>query len=113
MATRWNDGFPRKYGFAEPARPLPNQYIPPVSIGLSCPQHCPQHGHAESSPLGAPLTIREVARLIGCSPWTVRQKHVPRGLPCLRSGANAKLIFYREQVIAWILAQQQKGGTKL
>lgn len=62
-------------------------------------------------PLGAPLSIREAAKLIGCSPWTVRQTHVPNGLPCFRSGPNGKLIFYRDQVVAWILFQQQKGGN--
>lgn len=60
--------------------------------------------------LGAPLTIRQVAELIGCSPWTVRQTHVPNGLPYFRSGPNSKLIFYRDQVITWILSQQEKGG---
>lgn len=59
--------------------------------------------------LGAPLSIREAAKLIGCSPWTVRQTHLPNGLPCFRSGPNGKLIFYRDQVVAWILAQQRKG----
>ena len=59
--------------------------------------------------LGTPLTIRQVARLIGCSAWTVRQRHLPQGLPCFRSGPAGKLIFYRNQVVAWIL-QQQKGG---
>jgi hypothetical protein len=59
--------------------------------------------------LGMPLSIREVARLIGCSPWTVRQRHLPQGLPCFRSGQAGKLIFYRNQVVAWIL-RQQKGG---
>jgi phage terminase Nu1 subunit (DNA packaging protein) len=66
-----------------------------------------------ATPLGEPLSIREVARLIGSSAWTVRQVWVPRGLPCLRSGPGGKLIFYRDQVVVWILAQQQKGGTNL
>jgi hypothetical protein len=59
--------------------------------------------------LGAPLSIREAAKLIGCSPWTIRQRHVPNGLPHFRSGPNGKLIFYRDQVVAWILQQQRKG----
>jgi phage terminase Nu1 subunit (DNA packaging protein) len=65
----------------------------------------PQH-----NPLGAPLSIRQAAELIGCSAWTVRQQHVPRGLPCFRSGPNGKLIFYQDQVVAWIIEQQRKGG---
>ncbi|MGA8087639.1 MAG: hypothetical protein WCA10_10050 [Terracidiphilus sp.] len=86
-------------------------------LGQSYPQHCPQYqdvnalpiDHTDGSPLGVPLTIREVARLIGCSAWTVRQRHLPQGLPCFRSGPAGKLIFYRNQVVAWIL-RQQKGG---
>ena len=70
----------------------------------------PNAGTAKVNPLGVPLSIRETAQLIGCSAWTVRQTHVPRGLPCFRSGPNSKLIFYRDQVIAWILQQQQKKG---
>jgi hypothetical protein len=59
-------------------------------------------------PLGIPLNIREVARMIGCSPWTVRQTLIPRGLPVFRSGASGKLIFYRDQVVRWI--EQIQGG---
>jgi hypothetical protein len=62
-----------------------------------------------SDKLGDPLSIRQVARLIGCSAWTIRQRHLPQGLPCFRSGPAGKLIFYRNQVVAWIL-RQQKGG---
>jgi excisionase family DNA binding protein len=68
-------------------------------------------GQAERSApaeLGSPLSIREVARLIGCSPWTVRQTLIPRGLPFFRSGASGKLIFYRDQVVRWI--EQIQGG---
>lgn len=60
--------------------------------------------------LGEPLSIRKTAELIGCSPWTVRQTHLPNGLPCFRSRPSGKLIFYRDQVVAWILREQQKGG---
>jgi phage terminase Nu1 subunit (DNA packaging protein) len=65
-----------------------------------------------STQLGEPISIREVARMIGSSAWTVRQVWVPKGLPCLRSGPGGKLIFYRDQVAAWIVAQQQKGGNR-
>jgi len=65
--------------------------------------------------LGEALSIYEVARLIGCSAWTVRQKHVKAGLPCFRSGSSGRMIFYRNQVTAWILEKQkeQKGGNRL
>lgn len=57
---------------------------------------------AAGSSLGPPLTITDVAHLIGCSPWTVRQTLIPRGLPHFRFKANGRLIFYRDQVIRWI-----------
>ena len=60
--------------------------------------------------LGAPLSIRNVALMIGCSAWTVRQRHIPAGLPYFRAGSHGKLVFFRDQVIAWILQQQRKGG---
>ena len=62
--------------------------------------------------LGQPLSIREAAKLIGCSSWTVRQKYVPLGLPHLRSGPNGKLIFYKNQIIHWLIERQQKGGFR-
>jgi len=63
-------------------------------------------------PLGEPLSIRDVARMIGCSPWTVRARHIPHGLPVFRSGASGKLIFYRDQVVRWILQQQNQNKKK-
>jgi hypothetical protein len=58
--------------------------------------------------LGEPMGIREVARLIGCSPWSVRQTLLPRGLPHWRSGPSGKLIFYRDQVVRWLVRQQEQ-----
>jgi hypothetical protein len=54
------------------------------------------------------LFIAQVAELIGCSPWTVRQKLIPRGLPHFRSGASGRLIFYEVQVVRWI--EKMQGG---
>jgi hypothetical protein len=66
---------------------------------------------APSDDLGKPLTIAEVAQLIGCSTWTVRQRCLSSGLPHFRLGKTGKLTFYRNQVIRWILEnQKQKGG---
>ena len=62
--------------------------------------------------IGEPLSVHEAGQLIGCSAWAVRNVWLPLGLPFLRSGPGGKLIFYREQVVDWILAQQQKGGAK-
>jgi hypothetical protein len=61
-------------------------------------------------PLGEPLTIREVARIFRCSTWTVRQRHLPSGLPHFRLGRKGKLLFYRKQVMQWILDKQENGG---
>jgi phage terminase Nu1 subunit (DNA packaging protein) len=64
-----------------------------------------------SNSLGDPLDIEEVARLLGCSPWTVRQRYLRQSLPCLQARPRGKLVFFREQVIAWTLKRQrQKGG---
>jgi len=57
------------------------------------------------------MSISEVARMIGCSPWSVRQTLIPQGLPHLRFKANGRLIFYRGQIARWIERQQQGGQT--
>ena len=38
--------------------------------------------------LGEAMDVKRVAELIGCSAWTVRQKHVKAGLPCFRTGPS-------------------------
>jgi hypothetical protein len=110
----------RVSGLALGANPLAFQAIPAASLGQSYPKHYPQPLGANApapeassrNPLGAPLSIREVASMIGCSAWTVRQRHVPAGLPYFRSGPNGKLVFFRDQVITWILQQQQRKGGR-
>ena len=74
--------------------------------GHSCPRHCPQPTDA----LGEPLSIQEIARVLGCSAWTVRHGYLPQGLPHFRSGSGGKLVFFRNQVVEWILHEQKKGG---
>jgi len=83
-----------------------------AELGHSSPQHCPPHCPRlnDADPLGPPLSVREAAALIGCSAWTVRQKYLPLGLPHFRIGSTGKLIFYRTQLIRWLIARQQKGG---
>lgn len=90
---------------------------PPV--GQHCPRQKPTRPEAEgrepaatgSLPrLGQPLSIAQVARLLGCSPWSVRNTWIPRGLPFFRSGASSKLIFFEAQIVRWIERQQAKGG---
>ena len=60
-------------------------------------------------PLGEPLTIADVARLLGCSVWSVRQRYLPSGLPHFRIGKIGRLTFFRNQVVHWILDKQTQG----
>ena len=55
------------------------------------------------------VCIADVAALIGCSPWTVRQTLIPKGLPYFRFNASGRLTFYEGQVVCWIESQQQGG----
>ena len=63
------------------------------------------------SALGEPLSIRQVAYLLGCSPWTIRQTLIPQGLPHFRFKASGRLTFFEGQVIRWIENKQQGGET--
>ena len=65
---------------------------------------------AELETLGTPLNVEQVAKIIGCSPWSVRYRYLPMGLPHFRAKASGKLIFYSDQVVRWILHKQMKGG---
>lgn len=96
----------RMSGFDGAQKPFDSRGFMPDSLGQSYPHQNPQGDDA----LGEPLSIREVARVIGCSDWTVRHRYLPQGLPHFRSGPAGKFLFYRKQVIAWILQQQRKGG---
>jgi hypothetical protein len=107
----------RKSGFGANAKGAETLDFSTAGIGQSCPQQYPHapdpiHGVRPSEgSLGAPLDIGAVAALLGCSAWTVRQRYLQQGLPHLRTCASGKLVFFREQVIGWILKrQQQKGG---
>jgi hypothetical protein len=79
--------------------------------GQNCPQDCPHHADGGLTELGQPLSIRELADLIGCSVWTIRQRYLRAGIPFVRLRPHGKLIFYRNQIIHWLLTEQQKGGT--
>jgi hypothetical protein len=119
--THGTHGFEAEYARGAPRKSADFLEISAPSLGQNCspccPQHCPRGEDAESvtfsERLGQPLSIQEVANLIGCSVWTVRQKYLHRGLPHVRSGPNGKLIFYRNQIIHWLLQEQQKGGTTI
>jgi hypothetical protein len=103
-----------KYGRGEDRKSAERLSLRELGLGQWNPQHCPQSDESVSSPnpLGEPLAIHEVAALLGCSPWTVRQRYLRQGLPHLQASARGKLIFFREQIIAWVeKRQRQKGGT--
>ena len=106
MRTEENGGEARMSGFDGAQKPLDFGGFSTESAGQSYPHRNPQGEDA----LGEPLAIRDVAKLLGCSPWTIRHSYLPKGLPHLRSGPLGKLIFYRTQVVRWILHYQQKGG---
>jgi hypothetical protein len=90
-----------------------NTGSPAARLPEGLPAHLPGELPALPEPqpgLGRPLDLRGVAGLIGCSPWTVRQKLIPMGLPHFRSGASGKLIFYEAQIVRWIQHKQTQGG---
>jgi len=63
--------------------------FPPLSISYQT-----ERISANTEPgLGPPLNVGQVAKLIGCSVWTVRQTLMPRGLPFFRFSAPGRLIF--------------------
>ena len=81
----------------------------PLVLGAISPgHHYPGQYPDSKNELGEPLGIREVAQLIGCSVWSVRQRQIPAGLPHFRTGPSGRLIFYQDQVVRWIL-KNQKG----
>jgi hypothetical protein len=109
-----------KYGAEENVNAAGTLGFSTPGRGQRNPQHCPHPADAgmklpsgsSSFPLGPPMNIAEVAALLGCSVWTVRQRYVPQGLPHLRASACGRLVFFREQVIDWILKRQKKGGNR-
>lgn len=57
--------------------------------------------------LGEPLDVRDVAKIVGCSVWNIKNRCLKAGLPHLRFGANGKLLFFQRQVVKWIIDQQR------
>jgi hypothetical protein len=103
----------RKSGRNESGNCAEKLSVTPVEIGQCYPHHYPQREEFQDvagDALGEPMTIRQVARLLGCSIWTVRQRCLPARLPYLRISSSGKLVFYRNQVVRWILENQLKGG---
>lgn len=85
--------------------------FPAFRLGQWSPDHYPQHyptPEVTRFPLGEPMDIEDVAALLGCSPWTVRQKYLPAGLPHIRASRHGRIVFFREQIVDWILERQRK-----
>jgi len=92
-----------------PSDPARAELPAALPVGVPAPS---VHSQDHENDLGEPIGIVEVARLIGCSVWTVRQRCIPQGLPHFRATPRGKLIFFRQQVIHWVVARQRrKGGT--
>lgn len=72
------------------------------------PVAVPAPAEPDVQALGEPLGIREVAQLIGCSVWTVRQRCLRHGLPHFRASRSGRLIFYRNQVVRWLIEKQNE-----
>jgi hypothetical protein len=106
MTTEYHAEKERKSGFENGEKSIDSLSFSRETPGQRYPQHYTQSLDA----LGEPLTVREVAQLLGCSAWTVRHSYLPKGLPHLRSGPMGKLVFYRNQIVKWILRNQKKGG---
>jgi hypothetical protein len=124
MSDNSGGGSEKAYGqimsaFAENAKAAENVSLSPAPLGQRYPHQNPQHcPHPESraqneinDPLGKPMSIGEVAKALGCSTWTVRQRYLPLGLPHFRLAPAGKLLFFHNQIVRWVLEKQrQKGG---
>jgi len=96
----------RESGFASERKATDLLEFPTETLGQHCPSPCPQSEESPAGSLGEPITIREVAALIGCSVWTVRQRCLREGLPHFRASRSGRLIFYRNQVVRWLIEKQ-------
>jgi hypothetical protein len=116
MDIRSFDG--KESGFGKRRNPAILKQLQALGLGQHYPKHYPNKPEADDSQpaasdsqsrLGSPMDIRQVSRLVGCSPWSIRNTWIPKGLPHFRSGASSKLIFFEAQVVRWI-ERQQEGG---
>ena len=61
---------------------------------------------------GEAMTLKEVAKLLGLSPWRVRQILVPSGLPHFRTSQHGKMIFYKSLVMQFMQKRLVQVHTK-
>jgi hypothetical protein len=94
-----------KYALPQVAKAAETLGLPETVLAQRGARHC------ADSDLGEPMTIREVARMFGCSEWTIRQQYLPKGLPYFRLSPAGRLLFFHNQIVHWVLEKQrQKGG---
>jgi hypothetical protein len=102
-----------RLGHESDGKSLENKAEAPPRLGQLNPHGCPKQTQAISNELGPPMNIREVASMIGCSVWSVRQKLIPsEGLPHVRLAPRGRIVFYQKQVEAWLLRKQKLQGGK-
>jgi hypothetical protein len=82
------------------------------AVGQLSPHSCPRPKEAASGELGPPMNVKQVAEMIGCSPWSVRQTLIPRGLPHVRLAPRGRIVFFQKQVEDWLLRMQKLQGGK-
>jgi hypothetical protein len=111
VKTNEHSGVTRMSRFASNPKVKKSLDFSDVGVGQGDPRHCPYPEPSEC-PLGAPLNIGDVATLLGCSPWTVRQRYLPQGLPHFRASASGKFVFFRRQILDWVLERQRKEEWK-
>jgi len=82
-----------------------------ASLGPRGPGQGPRAkgGSASSQDLGQPLTLRQVAAVLGVSPWSVRQTWLRLGLPFVRAGRRGRFIFFQKEVERFL--RNLQGGT--
>ena len=97
-----------KYALPQVAKAAETLGLSEVELAQRGARHC---ASPVESDLGESMTIREVARMFGCSEWTIRQQYLPKGLPYFRLSPAGKLLFFHNQIVRWVLEKQrQKGG---
>ena len=97
-----------KYARPQVAKGAETLDFPEAELAQRDARHC---ASPSGSDLGEPMTIREVARMFGCSEWTIRQQYLPKGLPYFRLSPAGKLLFFHNQIVRWVQGiQRQKGG---